>query len=67
MPTAEIEEAGLLPLLLSAVSGAAAFCLASRSIHRVAHGGVFGILVLIGLWLAGMQFEVLGIQWCFIR
>jgi hypothetical protein len=61
----ELEGVGLLPLLLSAASGGAAIGLASRSVHRIAQGVAFALLVFIGLWFAGMQFEVWGVQSCF--
>lgn len=61
----ELEGIGLLPLLLSAASGGAAIGLASWSIHRIAQGVAFALLIFIGLWLAGMQFEVWGVQSCF--
>jgi len=61
----ELEGVGLFPLLASAASGGVALGLASRSIHRVAHGAGFTLLALICLWFAGMQFEILGVQSCF--
>lgn len=61
----ELEGVALLPLLLSTVFGGAAISLASRSVHRVTQGVAFALVALIGLWFAGMQFEVLGVQSCF--
>ncbi|MBN8284739.1 hypothetical protein [Zoogloea sp.] len=61
----DLESVGLLTLLLSAASGGAAIGLALRSIHRIAQGVAFALLVFIGLWFAGAQFEVWGVQSCF--
>lgn len=45
----ELEGVGLFPLLLSAASGGAGIGLASRSVHRIAQGVAFALLVFIGL------------------
>ena len=61
----QLESYGLLSLLLSATSGGAAIGFMSKSIHRVAHGLSFALFMLFCLWLAGMQFEIEGVQSCF--
>jgi hypothetical protein len=58
----QLESFGLLPLLLSAASGGAAIGLMSKSVHRVAQGLAFATFTLFCLWVAGMQFEIWGIQ-----
>ena len=60
----QLESYGLLPLFISAASGGAAIGLMSKSIHRVAQGVVFATFMLFCLWLAGMQFEIGGVQSC---
>lgn len=59
------ESYGLLPLLFSAASSGAAIGLMSTSIHRIAHGLAFAMFIFFCLWLAGMQFEIGGVQSCF--
>jgi len=61
----ELEGVGLVPLLISAVSGGAAVGLMSRSSYRVVYGVGFALAALICLWLAGIQFEIWGVQSCF--
>jgi hypothetical protein len=61
----QLESFSLFPLLISAVTGGAAISLISRSIHRVAQGVAFATFTLFCLWLAGMQFEIWGVQSCF--
>ncbi len=61
----QLEDFGLFPFLLSAVSGGTAIGLLSRSIHRVAQGLTVAIFTLFCLWLAGMQFEMWDVQSCF--
>ncbi len=60
-----LESYSLLPLLLSAVSGGVVVSLRSKSSNRVAQGGAFATFILFCLWLAGMQFEIWGVQSCF--
>jgi len=61
----QLENLGMLILLLSAVSGGAAVGFVSKSKHRDAQGIAFATFTLIGLWLLGIQFETWGVQSCF--
>ncbi len=61
----ELESYSLMPMLLSVASGAIAVGLQSKSAHRAAQGGAFALLVIVCLWLAGMQIEIWGVQSCF--
>ena len=60
----ELENISLLFLLLSASAGGTAIGLISRSIHRLAKGVACGLLILSGVWLAGMQCEIWAVQSC---
>jgi hypothetical protein len=62
----QLEGYSMLALLFGAVSGGAAVGLWSRSVHRVAQGGAFATFILVCFWLAGMQFEIWGVQSCFL-
>jgi formate hydrogenlyase subunit 3/multisubunit Na+/H+ antiporter MnhD subunit len=61
----QLENLGMLFLLLSAAAGGAAIGFASKSKHRDAQGIAFAMFTLIGLWLLGIQFETWGVQSCF--
>jgi hypothetical protein len=61
----QLENLGLLPLLISAAAGGAAIVLMSKSAHRDAQGIAFAMFTLVSLWLAGIQFETWGVQSCF--
>lgn len=60
----ELENISLLFLLLSASAGGTAIGLISRSIHRIAKGVAYGLLILGGVWLASIQCEIWAVQSC---
>lgn len=60
----QLEGCAMIFLLISAVAGGAAVGFWSKSIHRVAQGGATSVVILVCLWLAGMQFEISGVISC---
>jgi hypothetical protein len=61
----DLEGYGLLLLTASAASGSAAVIFMSQSPHRIAHGVGLALLILVCLWLSGIQVEMWGVRSCF--
>jgi hypothetical protein len=61
----QYERYSVFSLIVSAASGGATVALMSKSTHRIAHSLAFATATLICLWLAGIQFEIWGVQSCF--
>lgn len=63
----ELEGFALLPLILCAAFGGVGITRISRSTNRGTVGAAFSLLVLIFLWLAGIQVETWAVQSCFVQ
>ncbi len=60
----ELENLGLLSMLVSAFSGGAALAFSSQSKNRIAGGVGFALLALVCLWFASMSLDIFAAQLC---
>lgn len=61
----QLEDYAFITGLVSAALSAVAFCLSSKSGNREILGFLLAFFLFAGLWMAGSQAELQGVQSCF--